>query len=272
MNRYGSILSSIFAAKHQKGSKGFDFTRDDIRSAAAKLSIDLPKNIGDLIYSFRYRADLPADIAATAPAGLQWIIRPGGRGLYRFALAKNIRIVPSECRVPVKIPDATPGAVTMYSKRDEQALLTKIRYNRLVDLFTGLVCYSLQNHLRTTVEDIGQIETDEVYIGVGRTGVHCAIPVQAKGNSDQLSVVQIEQDIAMCRERFPGLVCRPIGAQFLPDGAIVLFEFQEHENTAAPCAEEHYLLVPPSVLSDDELRQYRKRLDAPAAASQRAKK
>jgi len=39
----------------------------------------------------------------------------------------------------------------MYALGDEQALLAKLRYNRLLDIFTGVVCYSLQNHLRTNV-------------------------------------------------------------------------------------------------------------------------
>ena len=85
-----------------------------------------------------------------------------------------------------KIPDATPGIIIKYTQGDEQALLAKIRYNRLIDIFTGVTCYSLQNHLRTTVTGIGQIETDELYIGVDRRGAQYIFPVQAKGGKDQL--------------------------------------------------------------------------------------
>ena len=46
----------------------------------------------------------------------------------------------------IKIPDATPGIVQKYALADEQALLAKLRYNRLLDIFTGVTCYSLQNH------------------------------------------------------------------------------------------------------------------------------
>ena len=46
--------------------------------------------------------------------------------------------------------------------RDGPALLAKVRYNRLVDIFIGITCYSLQNHLRTTVRSIGQVEIDEI--------------------------------------------------------------------------------------------------------------
>jgi hypothetical protein len=64
---------------------------------------------------------------------------------------------------------------------DEQSLLAKLRYNRLIDIFTGLTCYPLQSHLRTTLRDGSQIETDEIYIGLDKRGAHYVIPVQAKG-------------------------------------------------------------------------------------------
>jgi hypothetical protein len=125
------------------------------------------------------------------------------------------------------VPDSTPGVIALYSLSDEQALLAKLRYNRLIDIFTQVTCYSLQNHLRTTAPEIGQIETDEIYVGVDRRGAHYVIPVQAKSGKDILSPVQIQQDIAMCLHKFPALICRPVGAQFLAEDVIVLFEFQD---------------------------------------------
>ena len=36
-----------------------------------------------------------------------------------------------------KVPDATPGVVSLYALGDEQALLARVRYNRLIDIFIG---------------------------------------------------------------------------------------------------------------------------------------
>jgi hypothetical protein len=69
-----------------------------------------------------------------------------------------------------KVPDGTPGIVAKYALSDEQALLALVRYNRLIDIFLGIVCYSLQNHLRTAVPTIGQVETDELYVGLSKKG------------------------------------------------------------------------------------------------------
>jgi len=142
---------------------------------------------------------------------------------------------------------------------DEQSLLAKVRYNRLIDIFTGVTCYSLQNHLRTTVPNIGQVETDEIYIGIDRRGAHYIFPVQAKGKKDKLGVVQIEQDFALCADKFPSLICRPIAAQLMDDDLIALFEFEEGENGVRLSSEKHYRLVPSGGITSDDLDIYRSR-------------
>ena len=137
--------------------------------------------------------------------------------------------------------------------------MAKIRYNRLVDIFTGLTCYSLQNHLRTTVRNVGQVETDEIYIGIDKRGAHYILPVQAKGRTDKIGIVQIEQDFAVCATKFPKLICRPIAAQFMDDELIALFEFEETDEGLRVSSEKHYRLVRPEDLSPEELETYRNR-------------
>ena len=158
-----------------------------------------------------------------------------------------------------KVPDSTPGVVVKYAFDDEQALLAKVRYNRLVDIFTGITCYSLQNHLRTTTPEMGQVETDEIYIGIDKKGAHYVFPIQAKGGHDKLNVVQIEQDFAVCTAKFPLLICRPIAVQFMAGEVIALFEFEEGENGVSISAEKHYKLVPPKEVTDEDLNTYRQR-------------
>jgi len=152
--------------------------------------------------------------------------------------------------------------VAKYALSDEQSLLAKVRYNRLVDIFTGVACYSLQNHLRTFVPDMGQVETDEIYVGVDKKGVHYAFHVQAKGGSGKLSIVQIEQDFAVCAHKFPSLICRPIAAQFMQDDVIALFEFEQGENGVGIVSEKHYKLVPPDQVTEADLAAYRSRTSA----------
>jgi hypothetical protein len=260
-SRYTQIIKHIFLAHYQRGADRVEFDRDDVRAACQKLGVELVKNIGDLVYSFRYRAALPEAVRATATGGKDWTIQPAGKGKYRFELREQPVIVPNPDLAETKVPDATPGLVRMYALDDEQGLLSRVRYNRLIDLFSGVVCYSLQNHLRTTTESIGQTETDEIYVGVDRRGVHYVFPVQAKGGKDKLSIVQIEQDLAMCAEKFRALVCHPIAAQFVEGDLIALFEFEDSEEGAKISREKHYRLVPRGQLSAEELSAYRKRTE-----------
>jgi hypothetical protein len=158
-----------------------------------------------------------------------------------------------------KVPDATPGVIAKYALGDEQALLAKLRYNRLVDIFTGVTCYSLQNHLRTTVPEMGQVETDELYVGVDKKGAHYVFPVQAKGGKDRLNIVQIEQDLALCAHKFSSLICRPLAAQFMRDDVIAMFEFEQGEEGLGIASEKHYKLVPPEEVTEADLENYRTR-------------
>ncbi len=258
-NRYSAIIENIFRSKFKSGMRQIEFKREEIVGAAKKLKIDLPKNLGDLVYSFRYRADLPKTIRKRAPKGKIWIIRPAGRALYRFVLVADRPLIPNVNMADTKVPDSTPGVIVKYAFNDEQSLLAKVRYNRLVDIFTGVACYSLQNHLRITVPDVGQVETDELYVGVDKKRVHYIFPIQAKGGTDKLNVVQIEQDFAVCAHKFPTLISRPVAAQCMDDEVIALFEFELSGDGVAIASEKHYKLVPPEGVTDADLKTYRER-------------
>jgi hypothetical protein len=238
------------------------FEREEMERTAVKLKVEPPKNLGDLVYSFRYRTLLPETITSLAGEQEIWVIRPTGRGKYTIALVKDTPIIPNERMAVTKVPDATPGIIAKYALNDEQALLAKVRYNRLVDIFTGVTCYSLQNHLRTTVPEMGQVETDELYVGVDKKGAHYVFPIQAKGGKDRPNVVQIEQDLALCATKFPLLVCRPIAAQFMEEAVIALLEFESSGTGVTISSEKHYKLVPPESVTDTDLETYRGRLDA----------
>ena len=263
--QYVPIIKKIFADNYRRGATRVDWVRKDISDAADALGLARPGNLGDVPYAFRFRRPLPDDIMDCAPKGKEWVIRLTGRGKYAFQPVTQAWFFPNPALAVTKIPDATPAIITTYALNDEQAVLAILRYNRLVDIFAGVTCYSLQNHLRTTVSGVGQIETDEVYLGVDVRGAHYLIPVQAKGKSDNLSVVQIEQDFALARKsKFKNLIPRPMGAQFIDDGQpnprIALFEFEEDSAGEILLArEKHYRLVPSDDVSVAELVKYGRR-------------
>jgi hypothetical protein len=255
-NRYSAIIGTIFKKHYKNGKTEFEFSREEFVGIAKSLEIELPKNLGDTIYSFRFRTALPREIVATASKGMEWGIELAGKGRYRFKLGRLVRIVPRSNLIAIKIPDATPEIIAAYALTHEQSLLAKVRYNRLIDIFLGIASYSLQNHLQTFVKDMGQIEIDEVYVGLNRNGQQFVVPVQAKGGNDQLGVTQTRQDIACCLQKFPNLTCRPISAQFMADDTIALFELGLEGDDVKILEEKHYKLVPADQIGVDDLKRY----------------
>ena len=255
-NRYSSLVGYVFEHGFKKGKTEFTFTRDQFVAAAEKLKITLPKNIGDVLYSFRYRCPLPESVLKTQPEGHEWVILGAGKAVYKFKLVKRSRLIPRWDLKAIKIPDATPEIINEYALGDEQALLAKVRYNRLIDLFLGATAYSLQNHLRTTVKGVGQIEIDEVYVAVDKHGRQFVIPVQAKGGHDHHGVVQTFQDIAWCAHKLPDLISRPVSVQFVTDTKIAMFELCDKNGVIKIVDEKHYELVPADRISIDDLKSY----------------
>jgi hypothetical protein len=169
---------------------------------------------------------------------------------------KNCRIAATPRLSRIKVLDAMPQFIRRYALNDEQILLAILRYNRLVDIFLGITCYSLHSNLRTTISGCGQIETDEIYVGVNGQWRQYVIPVQVKRKNKGIGIVQIEQDMAVCEAKFPSLTCRPVAAQFMENDLIALFEFERSEGVMSIKDEKHYRLVPNDMLSDEEIKAY----------------
>lgn len=257
---YYQIIEKIFFDHYAAGSDDFEFTREEIGTAADTLRVKRPKNFGDVVYTFRYRRHLPKNVLDTQPAGKYWLILGAGDARYRFRLSCLAHVDATPGLLVRKIPDATPQIIEHYSFTDEQALLAKIRYNRLIDVFLGVTAYSLQNHLRTKIENYGQIEIDELYVGLDARGAQYVVPVQAKGGRDKLGVIQTIQDTVFCqtRERYQNSVPRPVSAQFMSDGVIALFELHFDGDDVSIVQERHYRLCPSDSIKSTDLDAYRK--------------
>ena len=71
------------------------------------------------------------------------------------------------------------------------------------------------------------------------------------------AIVQIEQDFALCASKFPELLAHPMGAQFMADGSIALFEFKMTDEGVKIATEKHYKLVAPDEVTPKLLNQYK---------------
>ncbi len=225
LSRYDRVILTVFERLIELYGPGEDeyfFDKDFLDLIADELKI---KNIPDIIYSYRSgRRPFPLAILSHG----HWIIRGMGKGKYVFTRLN----FPAELTLPydmeiTSILSATPEVVLRYAKGDEQSTLVQIRYNRLVDIFTGLTAYHLQSHVRTYVDELGQIEIDDLYLGVDTDGNWFCIPLEAKPShpGDQLGRIQIASMIAYAEQEFPDLPVRPIGVKAITDGSIFFVEF-----------------------------------------------
>ena len=83
------------------------------------------------------------------------------------------------------------------------------------------------------------------------------LPCQAKSPGDRFGIVQVMQDSALCKERYPNAICKPIALQFMNDNGVAILELavtEENELLKLNIVEEkHYELVPRAQISDEEL-------------------
>lgn len=272
---YGDVISRVFELHYKPGRKRFDFARTDLLVVMKNMGLDLTgdektvaRNIGDIIYSFRFRRDFPETILKTAPVGKMWIILGRGDARYEFRLITEPKLAMDEALPISKLHDATPEIVGRFRLSDEQAVLARIRYNRLVDLFCRCVAHSLQNHLRTKVEGVGQIEVDELYVAANRQGEHFVIPLQAKSEGDRVGVSQLLQDLEYCRTAHPDFRARPLAAQPVKrviDGeeveVIAMFEFgctvTDADVTITKLNERHFALLPANRVGREDFEKAR---------------
>ncbi|MEJ2703500.1 MAG: hypothetical protein P8Z79_13765, partial [Sedimentisphaerales bacterium] len=243
-NRYDKLIERVFFNHYTPDASEISFDREEFEPVAKELGITLPKNLGDIVYSYRYRSALPQSINQLLEKGEEWIIRSVGRGQYKFAKCQIHRISPNPRLQKIKVLDAMPEIIRRYALNDEQALLAILQYNRLIDIFLGITCYPLQSDLRTTVAEMGQVETDGLYVGVSKPGTQYIVPIQAKGKSEEVGVVQIEQDFAVCESKFPDLECRPVAGKLMDDDLLAFFLLVMSDKVISIKEEIHYRLVP----------------------------
>lgn len=176
-----AVIEWVFNKCNSEGAteKEVPFTIGDIRQGIKLVSEKNPaygeENVPDVLYHFRSgRGKLPQSVEGTGP----WMIVGRGKGRYAFfRVTTSLEItVPPDLEI-IYLPDATPEIVLEYAGSDEQGILAKLNYNRVLDIFLQLACYHLQNHWRSSVKSKGQCEIDDLYVGLNNVGKQFVIPV-----------------------------------------------------------------------------------------------
>jgi hypothetical protein len=233
-NRYGMALLATWREALAKGAsiEYVPFSKEDFVRHGAELrrrrivdcELDV-KNIADIIYTYRARCDLPAEILAKG----NYAIIGRGKGLYAFSrIDRPNRItLPGNMQVQ-QIDDVIPSWIHPYLNDDEQGMLTTVNANNLVTKYLGLKrCFRIQSHLRMGVLNYGQVEIDDIYIGEFLDGKHVGIAVEAKdyAASDCLNVSQLFGASKAVQQVFPSISQVLLGVKPTLAGEICMCSF-----------------------------------------------
>jgi hypothetical protein len=231
---YDAVIAELFArvAGKTPAGRSYPFDKPQIEKVILDLkktgSVKDIKNIPDIKYTYDARKDFPAPIASTG----YWAITGRGKAKYCFErIRKNnlIRVPQDTAPLSPKIihlTDKTPHAVAAVLGADEQATMTRVRYNDILSQFLGFPAYHVQGHERTSLS-CGQVEIDEVYVGSSGS-THYVVPISAKGGGkDCLSYTQALNLYLYAAEksRYHGHTARPLGVLRDTSGVIHVIEF-----------------------------------------------
>lgn len=222
INAYGRVLTRVFEQHWNAKLTEVPFSKDDVLDAAQALDLRI-KNAADILYTFRSRQELPEAITKRG----NWIIASRGSGLYAFVkIDGHSQVIIPKTLKAFPIPYAVPDIVAMHLPRDEQGLLTVARYNRILDVFTGLACFHLQSHVRTQIKGHGQVEIDELYVGVDKDGRGYVLPVEGKEEGESLGIDKAVSLSLFARAKYPSLICRPIAIIRESENQLACVEFE----------------------------------------------
>ncbi len=232
LGRYQRAIERAFFDHYQVGLDHFEFTKTEMDEILREVG-EPAKNLPDIIYTYRSRRPLPDRILAKG----YWAIEAVRRGEYAFIkLNSPPQFSPNLMQYgSIDIYNAIPELVEQYLRNDEQSLLTQILYNRLIDIFTGLTCFLIQNHYRSTIDSRAgrtEVEVDALYVGVDSQGQLHAIPIEAKsaGENEQFGKIQVSNMVKLARQNFPDIGRRVVAVKALSDGTIGIIEFTDDEN------------------------------------------
>lgn len=234
MGKYQDTIVRVFNNKLEEGfdtDEEIPFDRTDLQRAMNELDITV-RNVPDIPYAYRSRRRLPDSIERH---GYNAVIlddsQDGADAVYAFTKREQLVHVPEKAdETFTTTAEDLPDPVRDYIGKDEQGVLTQVRYVGLLEDFTGLDAYHLQSHMRMRVSN-REAELDDLYIGVDEDGNHHAIAVEAKGVDETLNKNQLIRNTRGIEQKpeYPDSV-ETLAVKLDDDGYFYLFEFDVFED------------------------------------------
>jgi hypothetical protein len=129
--------------------------------------------------------------------------------------------------------NALPCFLDKFISNERQFLLSQLRCSRLLDIFSGVICFPIYSVA-------GQ--ADEMYIGMQQDGKYHIFLVQVATGDRSLRVSDVRKCFDRYAAEFSSAVVRSIIVQAVAVNVIALIEFRV-ETTVEFIGEKHYQLI-----------------------------
>lgn len=228
MGKYEDTIVRVFENKLEDGfdtDEEIPFDRTDLQRAMDELDITV-RNVPDIPYAYRSRRKLPDRIERHGYNAIILDDQGSADAVYLFTKREQLIPIPDKFdQTHTTTTEDLPDPVREYIGKDEQGVLTQIRYVGLLDDFTGMDAYHLQSHMRMRVSN-REAELDDLYIGIDDGGNHHALAVEAKGVGETLNKNQLIRNTRGIEQKanYPNSV-KTLAAKLDDDGYFYLFEF-----------------------------------------------
>ena len=101
---YDKVIAQLFVSKYKETETEIEFTKDELVEVARNLHITI-RNVPDVVYTYRSRAELPAVIRQKG----DWVIKPKGKGKFSFfKSARKPFVEIQEGLHPIEVLNAVP--------------------------------------------------------------------------------------------------------------------------------------------------------------------
>lgn len=156
----------------------------------------------------------------------------------------QLNLNPSLNKSRIRVPDAMPDLLRDYAINDRQKHFAFVRYNFILPLFCGVVCWHLQsNVLRDQLPGRkSRVLMDEIYVGIDQYGAHHAILLVAFDDAVAGSQ-HCRNALMFLRDRFPHAHHKLIAIESIGENALALFALEAKDRNVVIAYERHFEVV-----------------------------
>lgn len=129
--------------------------------------------------------------------------------------------------------NALPYPLDKFISNERQFLLSQLRYSRLLDIFSGAICFPIYSVAE---------QADEIYIAMQQDSKYHTFLIQAATGDRPLYVSDLKECFDRFATEFSSALVRSIVVQSVAINVIALIEFQVG-TTVEFVAEKHYRLI-----------------------------